>query len=156
MFKALAMLFMCFYIYIYIFFFIFNLDYPKKLEATFSLMRKIASNFRSWQSPIGNINMADVRFERKERTCLKVLSQLCIVCFLSHPLLLLLFKEKTEPCSAVEIFLWNVFDRFQSSFLHMKKPVFPKLKNWLKMDWRAITKTKKTVIVRAALHKLEK
>ena len=70
MFKAFAMHFFVFFIY-----YIFNLQYPEKLETTFFLLliRKLTSKCE--ESAIRSINKADVRFERKERTCLKVLLQ---------------------------------------------------------------------------------
>ena len=42
MFKAFAMLFVCFFIYSYI----FNSEDPDKCEATFLLIQKLASNLR--------------------------------------------------------------------------------------------------------------
>ena len=78
---------------------------------------------------IQSINKAGVRFKRKEITRLIFLLQLLMIYFLSHQLLLLIFKEKTEPCFAVVIFLWNVFDPFQPNVPLMKKVVFPQLKH---------------------------
>ena len=67
--------------------------------------------------------MSDLK--KKERTCLKILLQLLMIYFLPRQLLLSIFKEKTESCFVVVIFLWNVFNPFQPNVPLMKKPVFP-------------------------------
>ena len=41
MFNAFAML-----LYVFMYFCIFNLEYPRKLEATFLLIQNLSSNFR--------------------------------------------------------------------------------------------------------------
>ena len=89
-------------IYIYIYIYIFKLDYPKKLEATFSLIQK-------------QINMMS-DLKKMQRACLKVLLKLLVIYFLPHQLLLSVFKEKTESCILVVIFLWNVLDPFNPMF----------------------------------------
>ena len=76
------------------------------------------------ESAIRSINKADVRLDRKERTCLKVLLQLLMVIF-CHINCSCRFSQKKQPCFVVVIFLWNVFDPFQPNVPLRKKAVFP-------------------------------
>ena len=67
--------------------------------------------------------MSDLK-NKKERTCLKVLLQLLIIYFLPHQLLLSIFKEKTETCFVVVIFLLNVFHPFQPNVFFYEETIF--------------------------------
>ena len=75
--------------------------------------------------------------------------------FLPHQLPQSILKKK-QTCFVVAIFLWNVFDPFQPNVPLMMKIVFPYLNHWLERHGGATTKVKKTIIIKAALHKLKK
>ena len=64
------------------------------------------------------------RFERKERTRLKVLLQLLMIIF-CHINCSCRFLKKKQPCFVVVSFLWNVFHPFQPNVPLMKKAVVP-------------------------------
>ena len=84
---------------------------------------------KAWSSIFTNskTDKYDIRFEKKQRACLKVLLKLLVIYFLPHQLLLSVFKEKTESCILVVIFLCNVLDTFNPMFHLWKRQFFH---NW--------------------------